>query len=251
MAFRNAQGEHENATTARESAQTWLEIAEESRRIGEEEAAERAEARAQRALQRAEQAETAAEAAAERAVEFEQQAAEFETLSVGPSTMTGASSAGGGSLTGAEPDGDDPRDTEENPMICGPDVTLHVLGALDGMINDYDNATPVQKELACRNLISVDTAEAAWDMVPLAPPYYDAEEGPSPDMTYWLEDVAKACAIPRHWPCGPTVQFLGQCMHSQVLNYIQWGVMNKLCDQEGYSGLAHWARAGGWQGSPL
>ena len=38
------------------------------------------------------------------------------------------------------------------------------------------------------------------------------------------------CATPRPI-CSRTATFLGQCFDIQVINYLQWGAMNKLCDQ--------------------
>ena len=46
----------------------------------------------------------------------------------------------------------------------------------------------------------------------------------------WFTEVSHMCAIPRAIPaCAPTVEFLGICEHSQVVNYLQWNFMLNLC----------------------
>ena len=52
----------------------------------------------------------------------------------------------------------------------------------------------------------------------------------NPNWPSWFEPFTRQCSKPRP-TCGPTATFLGQCFHIQVINYLQWGVMNKLCDQ--------------------
>jgi hypothetical protein len=39
------------------------------------------------------------------------------------------------------------------------------------------------------------------------------------------------------------VEFLDYCMHSQVVNYVQWGAMNKLCGNEIQAAIAHMGRS--------
>ena len=62
------------------------------------------------------------------------------------------------------------------------------------------------------------------------------------DNTFWFEWVSDKCAIPRHYPCGNSVVFLGQCIDAQVVNYIQWGFINNICDQRKTAAVAHGAR---------
>lgn len=157
----------------------------------------------------------------------------------GPSVVT---SGCGETVDTDDDDGDDPRDTGEDAMVCGPDITDYVLKVLDEMIDAYDAADETTKKNACRNIVSTDTAEFSWDMFSLSPLSAPPTEGPKPGEKYWFEDISPRCAKPRY-PCGPTVVFFGQCIHAQVVNYVQWGVMNKLCDQEGYASLVHWGRA--------
>jgi len=148
--------------------------------------------------------------------------------------------------------GDDPRDvdpTDPEARICGPDITDYVLGVLDRMIDDYDQATATKRAEACDNITTLERnpdgvmiAEYAWDIYALSPGIAPDKDGPKKGETYWYEDVSDICAHPRY-PCGATVTFLGQCIHSQVVNYIQWGAMIELCDQDIAGDFMHWARA--------
>jgi hypothetical protein len=148
------------------------------------------------------------------------------------------------------PDGTDPRDVDPkdpDAKICGPDVTDRVLRVLDRMIDDHDAATPADRAKACENINTLQRdqggvmiAEYAWDIYALGPGI--APSSYSDPGQFWYEGVSPVCARPRS-PCGPTVTFLGQCVHSQVVNYMQWGAMNALCDTETTGQLSHWARA--------
>lgn len=125
--------------------------------------------------------------------------------------------------------------------ICGPDVSGKVVDVIRQMIKDYRAATADEQAAACDALFDTDTAEYAWDIVELSPgilPDFD-----NPNSLGWFERSSPNCAIPRHYPCGPTVTFLGQCIHSQVVNYTQWGAMAELCERRTDAAIAHWLRA--------
>jgi hypothetical protein len=49
----------------------------------------------------------------------------------------------------------------------------------------------------------------------------------------WFTKVSNACAVPRP-QCAATVEFFGTCQHAQVVNYVQFGFMLKLCDGVAY-----------------
>lgn len=134
---------------------------------------------------------------------------------------------------------------------CGPDITDNVLRVLDKMHNDWKRWNSSKKAEKCRDLLNPLTALGAWDIVQLSPDvaplskddYEDAHGGTKGYDNYlkgkfWFEGSAAACAKPRPI-CGPTVTFLGQCIHSQVVNYIQWGTVNQLCDQQWSAGKMH------------
>lgn len=157
---------------------------------------------------------------------------------------------------------DEPQNSpSSNPLtqpknMCGPDITGNVFRVLDTMHRNWRSWKESKRNELCRDLINPLTSEGAWDIKALspntAPPskkkYLETHtslknyEVDIQRRLYWFEGATAACAMPR-WPCGPTVTFLGQCIHAQVVNYVQWGVMNKLCDQEGLAKSAHGARA--------
>lgn len=130
--------------------------------------------------------------------------------------------------------------------ICGPDITEQVLKVLAKIRSDYQNNPDMQTE-ACRNLLDPGTAESAWDIHQLSPataPAPGANYDPSTDEFVdppipgsklpplrskpWFTKSSHLCAIPRP-VCGASVQFMGTCQHAQVVNYVQWGFMTKLC----------------------
>jgi hypothetical protein len=131
--------------------------------------------------------------------------------------------------------------------VCGPDITDAVLDVLKDMKKDYDGLKAKNPDVAakaCSNLTSPSTGAGAWDIHGLDP-HSSAVEGESdflkPDgLTYtdkggtvrldhWFTGVTNACAIPRP-QCAATAVFMGRCVQPQVLNYIQWGAMKKLCN---------------------
>jgi hypothetical protein len=127
-----------------------------------------------------------------------------------------------------------------NQKICGPDVTDMVLDALAELRKQYE-ANPEKRDEACSRLIDPDTGAGAWDISALAPhnaPVKDSTYDPASDRFVgpdgsdqgkpWFTSVSDQCATPRP-VCGATVEFLGTCQHSQVVNYTQWGMMMALC----------------------
>jgi len=144
--------------------------------------------------------------------------------------------------------------------ICGPIVTDKVFATLAKMTRDF-NAKPGAKVGACHNLYGLTTYEDSWDILGLDPgtspgaseepglrgdPDRTRRNGP-PQATWnkdkgewrrtdggtfnpWLTGASKYCAIPRpDDACAATVQFMGTCQHAQVVNYVMWGRVNKLC----------------------
>jgi hypothetical protein len=126
--------------------------------------------------------------------------------------------------------------------VCGPDITERVLDVLDRMAADFSAAPQATRQQACDALFAFSTFQGAWDISPL-----DPSMAIQPDSTpmqqsrpaYWFEQwgVPSGCSLPRV-PCGWTAQFMGQCIHAQQINYVQWGAMNKLCGTEDKGRLA-------------
>ncbi len=150
--------------------------------------------------------------------------------------------------------------------VCGPDVTAKVFATLAKITSDF-NANPSAKDNACPKLYGLTTFNSAWDIKGLDPvtsPGFDENKrpfipkipfisatgtGPQAEwdrktggwkrtsdggkFSAWLTGMSNICAIPRpDDACAATVQFIGTCQHAQVVNYIMWGRVNKLC---GYS----------------
>lgn len=139
-----------------------------------------------------------------------------------------------------------PRQPRNDDRICGPDVTDHLLGALKLLEDTYEGWNDAERKAHCNVLYHPFKFNAAWDMVGFAPS--DGGE-PDPNSSGYLpqiffQSVAPGmCAVPR-WPCGATVQFMGYCIHAQVLNYVQWGAMNELCEDQVLGRLANLVRSG-------
>lgn len=141
--------------------------------------------------------------------------------------------------------------------VCGPVVTAKLFATLAKMTRDF-NAVPGAKVNACHNLYGLTTSESAWDILGLNPgtsPGFDEDRrrglpftGSGPQARWdpeagvwkrtgdggrfdaWLTGASKVCAIPRPDDvCAATVQFMGTCQHAQVVNYVMWGRVNKLC----------------------
>jgi hypothetical protein len=132
-------------------------------------------------------------------------------------------------------------------MICGPNITPNVTDVMRLMVERFDGWSEEERKARCDALLSLKTAQVAWDIHQLSPgivPRKDANgnELPRDKSPGWFEGYASQCAKPRV-PCGPTVVFHSACIHAQVVNYVQWGVMGELCQQSGMFDAAHWARA--------
>lgn len=139
----------------------------------------------------------------------------------------------GGATTSSAPQ-DKPSEGEK---VCGPDVTDHVLGTLQFMVETFTAWDEDTKDEKCSSLYGLQ-ADGAWEMRHMGP--FDSDRGKDPYL-YFGRFFPDRCAVPR-WPCGATVQFLGVCLDAQIVNYVAWGAMNQLCDNQGIGMLAHLAR---------
>ena len=148
--------------------------------------------------------------------------------SASPSTPTSA-----GTATSSAPEEKPP----EGMKVCGPDITDHVLGTLQFMVETFSQWDEATKDAKCSSLYGLQ-ADGAWEMRHMGP--FDSDRGKDPYL-YFARYFPDRCAVPR-WPCGATVQFLGVCLDAQIVNYVAWGAMNQLCDNQGIGMLAHLAR---------
>lgn len=125
----------------------------------------------------------------------------------------------------------------EGARVCGPDITDHVLGTLQFMVETFNQWDEATKDAKCSSLYGLQ-ADGAWEMRHMGP--FDSDRGRDPYL-YFGRYFPDRCAVPR-WPCGATVQFLGVCLDAQIVNYVAWGAMNQLCDNQDLALLAHLAR---------
>ena len=110
---------------------------------------------------------------------------------------------------------------------CGPDVTDYVMAVMQMIQDAYNNSwNAAERSRRCGTLYGLGF-NAAWDLQGFTPS--DGEK--YMPQIFFQRAAPNACAIPRD-PCGATVVFLGYCVNAQVVNYVQWGVMNELCDTQ-------------------
>jgi len=109
---------------------------------------------------------------------------------------------------------------------CGPDVTDYVMAVMQMIEDAYRSWKPAEQSRRCGTLYGLGF-NAAWDLQGFTP-----SDGESYMPQIFFQRAApNACGIPRD-PCGSTVVFLGYCVNAQVVNYVQWGEMNELCDTQ-------------------
>ena len=114
---------------------------------------------------------------------------------------------------------------------CGPDISEHVIRVLDRIYYDYFVMTPEWRASHCLALFGLQFNQA-WDIKTMSPD--EAKRG-------GFRRYARTCARP-DGQCALSSNFLGHCIHMQVVNYIQWGLMTNLCKLEPFAREAHWAR---------
>jgi len=141
-----------------------------------------------------------------------------------------------------------PTTVDQSKAVCGPDITDNVFNVLDKIHMDWKSWSATKKGNKCRALFKPWTAGSAWDIKALAPGHGAKPQNEFSSKKayeryikwgkFWFEEDAAACSKPRN-QCTKTATFLGTCIDPQVINYVQWGTMNKLCDQEGFARVAH------------
>lgn len=129
------------------------------------------------------------------------------------------------------------RKPEKDEPVCGPDVTDYLLGLLQSMVEWYSQQSAEGQAKACSALYGLQF-NGAWDMTNFAPADSNREKD---EYLWWGRMFPDVCARPKY-PCGATVEFLGQCLDTQIVNYVQWGAVNQLCGTVERGRLAHTAR---------
>jgi hypothetical protein len=133
----------------------------------------------------------------------------------------------------------------EGALICGPDLTRNVENVLQQIVDAYDSWTPEEREQRCADIVDwthPSKVAGAWDINPFFVWCRVREEvinGKKVTVNSGLHrSFSQYCGIPE-WPCGCTIEFAGVCIHAQVVNYIMWGAMNELCDQNLTASVMH------------
>jgi len=136
----------------------------------------------------------------------------------------------------------------QDALICGPDLTKNVEAALQQVVDTYEGNswTPAEKKQRCADIIDwthPKKAAGAWDIDPFyrwchveVMKHADGTETRTNKGKHL--EFTKYCGIPEY-PCGCSIEFAGVCIHAQIVNYMLWGVMNELCDQNMTAALMH------------
>lgn len=110
----------------------------------------------------------------------------------------------------------------EPHIKCGPDVTEQIVQALAGLKSRFDGLSSDQQEDVCGTLNSPLSGAYTWDI----PLLYHDNNG-------WIsQNYQPACASPGGDPhCGESVQVGKDCYYSGTANYVIFGAMCRLCQQ--------------------
>lgn len=129
---------------------------------------------------------------------------------------------------------------EENPRansnqltpfrtICGPDITLNLAAVLERVQAVFYRWEPEQKAEACRTLYTPGIRGVAWDINEL----FRGEDGNN--QRIWISQYQPDCSTylyPRSLDCSISVQVESQCYYAGSVNYVVFGKMCKLCQNE-------------------
>jgi len=136
----------------------------------------------------------------------------------------------------------------QDALICGPDLTKNVEAAMQQVVDTYDGNswTAAEKKQRCADIIDwmhPKKAAGSWDIDPFyrwchveVMKWADGTETRTNKGKHL--EFTKYCGIPEY-PCGCSIEFAGVCIHAQIVNYMLWGVMNELCDQNTTAALMH------------
>ncbi|GEM_PF-2065797 len=129
----------------------------------------------------------------------------------------------------------------DNTPCCGPDITDNVLAGMLKLMQDFFtwNSATQSTEFGYLTAVTGEPSyNNAWDIEELAPSGGRSSiwEFNKPGVTYqnakdgYMKTLAPyvgRCMKPPY-PCDPSVMFLNNCHHPQVVNYVEWGVLARL-----------------------
>jgi hypothetical protein len=107
--------------------------------------------------------------------------------------------------------------------VCGPDITDELRSAVGDLKSKFDRLSTDEQEEVCGTLNSLLYGLWTWDIALL---YHENNSWIIKD--YRKHGCASQGATP---PCGETVQVGNQCYYSGTANYVIFGVMCRLCQQ--------------------
>ncbi len=122
-------------------------------------------------------------------------------------------------------------DREENPRtnstqliktICGPDITRELLVVLEKVQAAFYSWEPERKAKACRSLYTPGIRGEAWDI----------NELHRQDWFHAYQPECSTYAEPEILNCARSVKVAGQCYYAGSVNYVVFGKMCKLCQNE-------------------
>jgi hypothetical protein len=104
------------------------------------------------------------------------------------------------------------------PPVCGPDITDALKKTVDKIRREFNSWSDTKKDLVCASM-DAGGFGVAWDIQGL--------HGGT-GITDWINKDPNQC--PTQSDCHDTVAVDGQCYYSGTVNYLSFGVMNKLCE---------------------
>ncbi len=111
--------------------------------------------------------------------------------------------------------------------ICGPDITLNLVAVLERVQAAFNSWDRERKAQACRSLYTRGTRAEAWDIKEL---YRGVHET-------WISQYQPECSTSvrkRLLNCAISVKVAGQCYYAGSVNYVVFGKMCKLCQDEAF-----------------
>ncbi len=106
--------------------------------------------------------------------------------------------------------------------LCGPNVTKQLEDAVASVTSSFTRLSSDEQEEVCGTLNSLISGSSTWDIMPL---YHE-------NNAWIYQNYQPVCASAGGNPrCGETVQVGQHCYYSGTANYVIFGTMCRLCQQ--------------------
>jgi hypothetical protein len=118
-----------------------------------------------------------------------------------------------------------PEPAPPPPFVCGPDMTSELTDTITRLKSSFERLSGGDREDVCGSLNSPLTGSSTWDIVEL--------HGGRDGSNGWInEHYRPQCASAGADPaCGESIQVGDQCYYSGSVNYVIFGVMCRLSQQ--------------------